>query len=298
MRTISLFWMMLTLANANAQDYVPMAVEGATWVMKTTDHYMNPVEGYYALRIEGDTMVNNLMYSQVYYYEMRGPDVLINRSRMLTGLIRDDIPSRQVFGMVFEGAALTFATAGICVESTPSAPLEHLLYDFGAELGDTLDNCILVRDDEFVFTSEEMQNHFGFDRRAMLSESSVEVQVEGIGLAGRSLFVPSVFFVTYFSNDLINYCVGELDECSFLTSTKSVETSEFLKLYPNPATDFIYVESEKELVQVSLISASGSTLRVSTESLGLDVSMLPAGLYFLRAEDEEGRVQVERVVKL
>ena len=103
MRTISLFWMMLTLANANAQDYVPMAVEGATWVMKTTDHYTNPVEGYYALRIEGDTMVNNLMYSQVYYYEMRGPDVLINRSRMLTGLIRDDIPSRQVFGMVFEG---------------------------------------------------------------------------------------------------------------------------------------------------------------------------------------------------
>ena len=61
-----------------------------------------------------------------------------------------------------------------------------------------------------------------------------------------------------------------------------------LKIYPNPATDFLILESEKyQFEQVYLLDMSGKKHPVQIINNRIDVRNLPAGNYFLHLQNEE-----------
>ena len=73
------------------------------------------------------------------------------------------------------------------------------------------------------------------------------------------------------------------------------ETKSALSVYPNPTKDFINVEVQKESAY-QLISTTGQTVakgNVSQAKSKIDVSQLPAGVYFLQLND-----QVMKVIKI
>lgn len=69
-----------------------------------------------------------------------------------------------------------------------------------------------------------------------------------------------------------------------------------IKIYPNPVTDILHIES-KEALQLQLSSMDGRVLLQSTASV-LDLSVLDAGMYLLYCYDADGGfIGVHKVVK-
>ncbi|MCK4569357.1 MAG: T9SS type A sorting domain-containing protein, partial [Bacteroidales bacterium] len=64
-----------------------------------------------------------------------------------------------------------------------------------------------------------------------------------------------------------------------------------VKVYPNPAYGQIFIESQDEILKLSLLSPDGKNIRMLNEKgfdLQLNVSELDAGLYILKIETEKG----------
>jgi hypothetical protein len=76
-------------------------------------------------------------------------------------------------------------------------------------------------------------------------------------------------------------------------AVKEQFTSESIRLYPNPACDFLRIQSEVSLKAVEIRDGSGRVLESSSDfgkNAVMDVSALSPGIYFLAAETFEGKV--------
>lgn len=81
-----------------------------------------------------------------------------------------------------------------------------------------------------------------------------------------------------------------------LLSTPSLETSAAI-LYPNPASDRIFISSEMAVEQVQIYDLSGrELLKFSDIESGIDISTLPQGIYLAELSQGKSR-QVKRFVK-
>jgi hypothetical protein len=88
-------------------------------------------------------------------------------------------------------------------------------------------------------------------------------------------------------------------EYSQIKSVK-IEGKETVKIFPNPVTDFITIESSNSanINSIELLNAKGSTLykRIGNENK-IDLSQNAPGIYFLKIENKDGKVEVRKVLK-
>jgi hypothetical protein len=86
------------------------------------------------------------------------------------------------------------------------------------------------------------------------------------------------------SNDLI--CVNEI----FFLSTDDIDLGDLVSVYPNPAKDFLQIESQLSYSEIRLVNALGQTVvqRVANDGGRLDTSTLEAGIYVLQLTTEKG----------
>ncbi|PKP25510.1 MAG: hypothetical protein CVU03_07850 [Bacteroidetes bacterium HGW-Bacteroidetes-2] len=70
-------------------------------------------------------------------------------------------------------------------------------------------------------------------------------------------------------------------------------------LYPNPAQDFLHIENgSNSLTSISLYTISGRVVfKTSSNLQQIDLSLFPAGLYFITLEDDRGGKVTKKVVK-
>ena len=72
-----------------------------------------------------------------------------------------------------------------------------------------------------------------------------------------------------------------------------------MRLYPNPATDKLQVESAERIERYEVYDMKGALLRqgaVGSHAFGLDLEALPAGTYLLKTVSE-GNVTTRRFMK-
>ncbi|ESU23088.1 hypothetical protein FEDK69T_12350 [Flavobacterium enshiense DK69] len=72
--------------------------------------------------------------------------------------------------------------------------------------------------------------------------------------------------------------------------------SEILRLYPNPASDYITVESEAEIINVYIYDVNGKRSDVLLQGNKIDVSQFPAGNYIVGLKTDKGFVS-QKIVK-
>ena len=80
---------------------------------------------------------------------------------------------------------------------------------------------------------------------------------------------------------------------------EQTETIDFVTLHPNPTNGQVTITG-KDLRTAKVINALGqcvATVKGDGEQLTLDISDLPAGIYFVNITDGEGRKCVRKVVK-
>ena len=88
-------------------------------------------------------------------------------------------------------------------------------------------------------------------------------------------------------------------QTSLNTCFEENETTAFSSLHPNP-TNSTFTVTGKNLKAVEVLNTLGqrvATVQGKGETLQIDIAELPAGIYFVRITDEEGRKCVRKVVK-
>jgi hypothetical protein len=100
-------------------------------------------------------------------------------------------------------------------------------------------------------------------------------------------YVYAVTAVYYFGESALSMTVSVYIEITGITQHYQGE----LLVFPNPASEYVQIQAEIELVRIILLDNSGKTVR--TESAlekhhRLDVSQFERGIYYLRMETREG----------
>ena len=87
----------------------------------------------------------------------------------------------------------------------------------------------------------------------------------------------------------------------FLDIAGIEETAANISIYPNPANDRLYIETEAEINDVVIYTITGVIVGQQTtdnrqQSLSIDLSGLNAGIYFVKINTNQGEI-VKRFIK-
>lgn len=96
-------------------------------------------------------------------------------------------------------------------------------------------------------------------------------------------------------NTGVPWLLGFIDES---TSTYNLALDGDVLAYPNPSTDWLFIESSKRINQIELFGINGQRLQVhqtDTEFFKIDTRQLTSGLYMLHVFTEEG-LNVQKIV--
>jgi hypothetical protein len=303
MKALSLFTLLIACISLQAQSYPSFPDSNAVWTnvdapyswSGSTASYGSVYEFSFSIGQE-DTVINSLTYHQMMFDE-----------------------SSYVGGLRSENQRVYF---NYLVDST-----EYLLYDFGADIGDTLYDVFTTYDSEALFDGsgfllddvrvddiDSVLCDDGITRRRLyvfsISDAgSTWEWIEGVGSA-KGIFWHAGLNVSNYVVSLGRLCVENQlvymnpppsafvqdtsDVCGsiFTTSVSEIERAEF-NVYPNPSRDYVHVESNQNLhlSEVLMHSSIGQVVHHSavnpTGRIDIDVSGFPPGLYTLRILSEE-----------
>jgi hypothetical protein len=92
--------------------------------------------------------------------------------------------------------------------------------------------------------------------------------------------------VSVIALDSVPSSIEEQDELSF-------------ELWPNPATDVLYIRGSEHFTEARLLDMAGREVLRSSgrQPLQMGIAHLPKGLYLVEATDSEGRRAVKKVLK-
>ena len=142
-----------------------------------------------------------------------------------------------------------------------------------------------------------VRNKYVFNEGWGVNPEEPEVWIEGIGsLSGiHWRYIPGwtasgfAYLQCYFEDETLLWTDGECWDDT------EENLSENICLHPNPTNGILYVDAEN-LQKVEVLNLLGQKVQSKGGST-IDLSELGNGVYFVKVTDEEGRVEVRKVVK-
>jgi hypothetical protein len=285
MKTKLLFFVLFALGistSGNAQ-YHHLVDTGRVWTstmcgfgpfgMNCTTHYF---------KIENDTIIGSQNYKGVW---TTSDSAMINANWFLQGCIRED-SAKKVYYV------------------NHSETQERLIYDFDLTVGDTahldyhsMPADLVVDSMSTVLIDNQSRNVFYLRPSNTTFFFYYQTWIEGIGSLDELLIMraPQVDYdselLCFHENDTLKYYHPNYTDCFFLnTGLKEITQQSRISLLPNP-TDGKFTISFPEHFKyddaiVSIADVSGKVVAtrriISSEKAEMDLSELPAGLYFVR----------------
>lgn len=106
-----------------------------------------------------------------------------------------------------------------------------------------------------------------------------------------------LFFMSNGQKQLYRYNVdGSTDYNPVITGIEEKATVRF-SVYPNPAVDFINIDSDKEIANVSVTNLTGNLLILKNNMTTVDVRNLNTGIYILTVTFADGSNSVRKIIK-
>lgn len=284
-RLISVVIGLIFTFGLKAQEWFPM---GATW-------YYNQI-----ILLQGETYV---------HFEVTGDTILQGKNcKIISGSCACSAPGAG--GYFYQDGDKVYAYHG----ETDSF---RVFYDFTLVAGDTIvfEGDSLVGGNGYFLIDSITTMQFGSETRRVQHLTHLDFDIvwgnkiiEGIGSNG--CMYPQVSFcdpatggLRCYEDDqigLINFQVPERS-CTYITSdVKDPVSSPVLKLYPNPATDYIHIQSEETIQKLTIFNNLGMTVyqsaSVNNTEVDVEVHSIPGGLYWLRAVVGDSQVVYRSVV--
>ncbi len=145
-----------------------------------------------------------------------------------------------------------------------------------------------------------------YDAEAGLYSTQVEKQNTGASLSfvfrNGSIWENTTAVMrshTITGNDTLRCTFGEIAGASTREATGIQNIKESIKLYPNPAHSYLYIEepAHAKIKQVVIYNLSGLALIKAYESGQLNISHLQQGLYILKVSDTQNNVFYSEFLK-
>ena len=281
---VLLFLLLAMAGMAKAQDYEPIIQEGNEW--HTLDVIVNPgfpPNHHYSTLVHwlsDDTLVDGVRYTKV--LETRNGE---GTPRLATLLREED-------GKVWKRKSAT----------------DILIYDFTAQVGDTLRFGDFQEFDYFVVDSISIEQIGGKDRRKFWfgleydftgEPVAIETWTEGIGSDMGLLFSGWYYVTGGYYRALCFHQNGELFWQNEYYGTCMIDAVEeevapAVSIYPNPVSETVSIEG-LEPAEVQVYNTLGQMVKTVKDSHEINMAGLPQGLYLLRIADTEGRSHTARV---
>ena len=183
-----------------------------------------------------------------------------------------------------------------------------LIYDFTAQVGDTLRFGDFGEFDYWVVDSISMEQIGGKDRRKFWfgleydftgEPYAIETWTEGIGSDMGLLFSGWYYVTGGYYRALCFHQNGELlwqneEYGTCMIDAVDEEVSLAVSVYPNPASETVHIEGI-EPAEVQVYNALGQLVKTVKGSNEISVEGLPEGVYLLRMTDAEGRSHTVRM---
>ena len=272
---------------SSAQDYVPMVEATACWGRKYVDNISLPpvVEqrGFFYINSNSKEIISGLEYWSLF----NEYDPVLQNTPI--GYLREDIQTQQVF-YLNESENFSWLNCG---------GEEILLYDFSAEVGDTVYHCpnsdlyYVVQSiqvvEEYINSEIDFFN-FGGGRvyEVFSSEFNFSTIYEGVGSnIGPIHEYPNVS--TPGTEVLSSYTF----ECAFILDTDDF-LSDKVDIFPNPTKGKLNIQlvEDSGLVEMKIYDLSGQiqkSHKINGRDAVINIENLPRGLYFITGYDKKGK---------
>lgn len=268
-----------------AQEYVPIIQEGNVW--NTLDVTVSMYNTYYnnVNWFSGDTIIDDVRYAK------------------LMGTTDGDAP--HLFSLLREDDGKVWERL--------NNQGEILLYDFTANVGDTL-WCGLWADEYHynIVDSISIEHIGGVDRKKFwfgleygwFGTAAAEIWIEGIGsdlglLYSGSASISGAYYCTlcFHQNDELIWQNPNYDDCTFDAVGENIGVKKVL--YPNPTRGTIRIEA-KNILNISIYNYLGEMIfetETSDNTFEYDFSEKKSGLYIIKVRMFDGSEFTERIVK-
>lgn len=263
--------------------------ENKIWTIRSGGIF--PGFNTFAIKFSGDTTINNIQYKKML---STSDSLLVNGWGQSNIFMREDSLHRIY----------------LYREST-----EKLLYDFSLDVGDSFEAyhyqnlCLLVvlNIDSIELNNGELRKRISLIR---LDDPNPDQPfygyihwIQGVGSLTHLAEYPwDCFFdnpyhlLCYIENDEYLYTSQSSNSC-FVTPTREVRAKE-VKIYPNPTSGIIHIESESEIEAISLFDLMGREMQVEFNNYEINLGQLRNGMYELRIQfssHEEFRTPVIKI---
>jgi len=101
--------------------------------------------------------------------------------------------------------------------------------------------------------------------------------------------------LTYDFTELISFTTVTASSVNATLSVEPIEINDFVKVYPNPATDYLFIKSDLNY-QSTLYNVAGQRV-LESSSKQLNVIDLPTGVYLLQLKSETNTISTFKIIK-
>ncbi len=303
-KTILILVAIILIQNANSQTYFPFPTDTAQWNNLTWAQW-SPSD-FWLINSQykqmGDTVINNLTYHKVFYYEANNPT-----SYEYIGALREDTTKDIYF------YPSTTILPNYCGTQFPSDTTEYLLYTFDSLVpGMTLPintggTEIKVIEIDSVFLQNAYRKRYKIEQNSMFG---YQYWIEGIG-STKDLFAPFSYefeweLYTLCYTDSVTYYINSPnggDSCHYSIPLSLVENIDSrIELYPNPTSKSITIRSNqgKDIKLIKIYNSFGQLIMqnkmAGSSAVKLNIEKFKPGLFVLEI-DYGNRKQYLKFVK-
>lgn len=167
---------------------------------------------------------------------------------------------------------------------------EALLYDFDLNIGGTLPITYNQRDSNLIVSDiDSIMIDSTYRKKIIFQNDYFDFIIEGVGHYGgflEPLNVPlecGYDFYCFSLNDSV-YVSSNYGPCNFSVDIENIHENEKIKIYPNPASNSIIIETGNKGGIVNIYNSIGSAVLSNTEvnsKTEINIQSLKPGLYII-----------------
>jgi hypothetical protein len=306
MKKLLLFFLLQFSLFANGQTsvYHNFPESNAIWNINTNWYCWFPPYDYvdenYSITFGGDTLIGSQTYHKLvipyFHINTTTCGAGITTINMYKGSIRQDTILKKVFIVPLDSIS------------------EVLLYDFTLNVGDTVKGYLeplfpsdIVNSIDSIIVGSTYRKRWNIN-----SGYNIHI-IEGIGSTYGLIEQSPVgvtdqlpYSITCYSESGLTLYPNTATTCGIITSVNTInETSDEIKLYPNPATQnttLLFNLKNAEEIKITLFDITGKEMMLivneemqkGNQQININTSKLSPGIYICKIQSDNG----ERLMKL
>ena len=273
------------------KNYVWNDLEGLFPLCKSTE-CSGPFYSTHSYHLGKDTTINsktyNVLIDTLYYTRPSAGSFVQGVDVMLVGSIREDVAMKKVYFM------------------SSNTKSEILLYDFSLSLGNVFNirsGCVF-NDSVYNVTNIDSTVYLGHKYLTITIANSYSSYnwIEGIGSKQGFLYfnescpVRTLLCVKsnndlLYKNDLGYDCIKSEN-----VRINQVAVQSDLKVYPNPANEYIVIEQNRQIKSINIIDLYGHSLaqfNPKTSLYRISLTNFQKGIYFIKIDNTINKLIIE-----